>query len=321
MTKTYTPTPPIWCAGCGHFGVQGALERALIDLNIAKHDTMILAGIGCSGSLQNNVGTYGFHALHGRVLPTATGVAFANPELTVIAVGGDGDGFAIGAGHFVHTVKRNPNFLYIVMNNSVYGLTKGQDSPTMDSSAAVGMDATRLALSIRWIDRGPAIFTQTRVGLGGRRFTLHKLRTMKVASELELEDHLNGDPDARREWNSRFKLRRDPRLVPGVGRWLRRLSIDELPQLWNVVIGEMSLVGPRPLPGYHLETFSESFRYLRGQVRPGLTGLWQVMAREDASEEKKILYDSYYIRNWSLWMDLYILALTVLAVFRARGDR
>jgi len=149
MTKTYKPAEPIWCAGCGDFGVQGALERALIDLNIAKHDVMILAGIGCSGSLQNNVGTYGYHALHGRVLPTAQGVAFANPDLTVVAVGGDGDGFAIGAGHFVHTVKRNPNLVYIVMNNSVYGLTKGQDSPTMDSAgAAYGLDATRLALSI-----------------------------------------------------------------------------------------------------------------------------------------------------------------------------
>ena len=149
MTKTYKPAEPIWCAGCGDFGVQGALERALIDLNIAKHDVTILAGIGCSGTLQNNVGTYGYHALHGRVLPTAQGVAFANPDLTVVAVGGDGDGFAIGAGHFVHTVKRNPNLVYIVMNNSVYGLTKGQDSPTMDSpSAADGLDATRLALSI-----------------------------------------------------------------------------------------------------------------------------------------------------------------------------
>ncbi len=148
MTKTYKPAEPIWCAGCGDFGVQGAIERSLIDLNIAKHDVMILAGIGCSGTLQNNVGTYGYHALHGRVLPAATGVAFANPDLTVIAVGGDGDGFAIGAGHFVHTVKRNPNLVYIVMNNSVYGLTKGQDSPTMDSSAAEGLDSTRLALSI-----------------------------------------------------------------------------------------------------------------------------------------------------------------------------
>jgi len=148
MTKTYTPADPIWCAGCGDFSVQGAIEGAIAELEIPKHDVIIMAGIGCSGTLQNNVGTYGYHALHGRVLPTATGVAFANPDLTVIAVGGDGDGFAIGAGHFIHTVKRNPNFVYIVMNNSVYGLTKGQDSPTMDAGASHGLDATRLALSI-----------------------------------------------------------------------------------------------------------------------------------------------------------------------------
>ena len=151
MTKTYTPAEPIWCAGCGDFGVQGAIEGAIAQLEIPSHDIIIMAGIGCSGTLQNNIGTYGYHALHGRVLPTATGVAYANPDLTVIAVGGDGDAFAIGAGHFIHTVKRNPNFVYIVMNNSVYGLTKGQDSPTMDTGdggAAHGIDATRLALSI-----------------------------------------------------------------------------------------------------------------------------------------------------------------------------
>jgi 2-oxoglutarate ferredoxin oxidoreductase subunit beta len=148
MTKTYTPADPIWCAGCGDFGVQGALERAFSHLGIAQHDIMILAGIGCSGTLQNNVGTYGYHAMHGRVLPTATGVAYANPDLMVVAVGGDGDGYAIGAGHFLHTLKRNPNMAYVVMNNSVYGLTKGQGSPTMDVGAAHGLDATRLALSI-----------------------------------------------------------------------------------------------------------------------------------------------------------------------------
>ena len=148
MTVTYAPAQPIWCAGCGDFGVQGALERSLDELGIARHETFILAGIGCSGTLQNNVGTYGYHAMHGRVLPTATGAAYANPDLMVIAVGGDGDGYAIGAGHFVHTLKRNPNLVYVVMDNRVYGLTKGQDSPTMDSGASHGLDAVRLALSI-----------------------------------------------------------------------------------------------------------------------------------------------------------------------------
>ena len=130
MTATFKPTRPIWCAGCGDFGVQQALENAMKALNIEPHNTMVIAGIGCSGSLQNNISCYGYHALHGRVLPTATGAKLANSSLTVIGVGGDGDGYAIGGGHLVHALKRNPSVTYIVMNNQTYGLTKGQASPT-----------------------------------------------------------------------------------------------------------------------------------------------------------------------------------------------
>lgn len=150
MTATYHTGDPIWCAGCGHYGVQGALAHALNQLNIPVHETFILAGIGCSGTVQNNLGTYGYHAMHGRVLPTAIGVTLMNPTLTVIAAGGDGDGYAIGAGHLVHSFRRNPNVVYIVMNNGTYGLTKGQDSPTKEhESAGEGaLDAISLGLSI-----------------------------------------------------------------------------------------------------------------------------------------------------------------------------
>ena len=130
MTKTFTPARPIWCAGCGDFGVLQALVNALDELNVPAHERMVIAGIGCSGSLQNNLSCYGYHALHGRVMPTATGAKLANPELTVIGVGGDGDGYAIGGGHLMHSFKRNPGVTYIVMNNGTYGLTKGQTSPT-----------------------------------------------------------------------------------------------------------------------------------------------------------------------------------------------
>lgn len=128
--RTYEPTVPIWCAGCGHFGVLSALQKALRDLGIPQHEVLVLAGIGCSGTIQNYLGTYGYHALHGRVLPAATGVALANPELTVIGAGGDGDGYAIGMGHLVHAFRRNTPFTYVLMNNETYGLTKGQRSPS-----------------------------------------------------------------------------------------------------------------------------------------------------------------------------------------------
>lgn len=126
---TYDPAPPIWCAGCGHFGVLSTLETAIGELEIPLDEVMVLAGIGCSGTVQNYIGAYGYHALHGRVLPAATGVALCNPELTVIGASGDGDGYAIGAGHLVHAFRRNLPFTYIVMNNETYGLTKGQHSP------------------------------------------------------------------------------------------------------------------------------------------------------------------------------------------------
>jgi 2-oxoglutarate ferredoxin oxidoreductase subunit beta len=113
---------------------------------------MIIAGIGCSGSLQNYLSCYGYHALHGRVLPTATGCKLANPDLTVVAVGGDGDGYAIGGGHLVHAFKRNPGITYIVMNNGTYGLTKGQASPTSTAgfrgNSEEDLDPVLLALSI-----------------------------------------------------------------------------------------------------------------------------------------------------------------------------
>ena len=149
MTDTYPPKEPIWCAGCGHFGVQAALADVMRSMTIPPEEVLILAGIGCSGTIQNNLGTYGYHALHGRVLPTATGAALADPGLTVIAAGGDGDGYAIGVGHLVHTMRRNPNLVYLLMNNITYGLTKGQVSPTAPPDETAGsLDGILLGLSI-----------------------------------------------------------------------------------------------------------------------------------------------------------------------------
>ena len=121
---------PIWCPGCGDFGVLASLYRAFVEMQLDPANTVVVSGIGCSSRLPHFVSTYGFHSLHGRPLPVAMGVKLANPDLTVIAVGGDGDGFAIGAGHFPHAARRNVDITYLVMDNEIYGLTKGQASPT-----------------------------------------------------------------------------------------------------------------------------------------------------------------------------------------------
>ena len=123
---------PDWCAGCGDFAVLNALQRAIAELDIAPHNVMIVSGIGCSSNLPGFINTYGFHGLHGRSLPVATGVRFGNHDLTVVATGGDGDGYGIGVGHFIHTCRRNVNMTYIVMDNQTYGLTTGQASPTTE---------------------------------------------------------------------------------------------------------------------------------------------------------------------------------------------
>ncbi|WP_017727400.1 2-oxoacid:ferredoxin oxidoreductase subunit beta [Halalkalibacterium ligniniphilum] len=120
---------PNWCPGCGDFSVQAAIQRAAANVGLEPDDLAVVSGIGCSGRISGYINAYGFHGVHGRSLPIAQGVKMANKDLTVIASGGDGDGFAIGMGHTVHAIRRNIDITYIVMDNQIYGLTKGQTSP------------------------------------------------------------------------------------------------------------------------------------------------------------------------------------------------
>ena len=135
-----TDVKPIWCPGCGDFGVLAALYQALATKQLDPKDVVIVSGIGCSSRLPAFVKAYGFHSVHGRTLPVATGIKTANPELTVLTVGGDGDAFAIGAGHIPHACRRNVDLTYIIMDNEIYGLTKGQASPT--STLGLKKDST-----------------------------------------------------------------------------------------------------------------------------------------------------------------------------------
>ncbi|MGB6500598.1 MAG: thiamine pyrophosphate-dependent enzyme [Thermoplasmata archaeon] len=152
MVESAKPVHPIWCPGCGDFGLLAAVKRAALDLKISASDLVLVGGIGCSGSIHNFLEVNGIHALHGRLLAQAVGVKLANPRLTVVAAGGDGDGYAIGMGHFMHAFKKNASFLYIVMNNETYGLTKGQPSPTsqigFEGNVEPPFDAILTALSI-----------------------------------------------------------------------------------------------------------------------------------------------------------------------------
>lgn len=166
-------------------------------------------------------------------------------------------------------------------------------------------------------DGGPAIFAHTRVGHSGRLFPCYKFRTMRVDAEEQLRLLLARDPALLAEWEREFKLRNDPRITR-IGRFLRRTSLDELPQLINVIRGDMSLVGPRPVVEAELKRYGADVDYFL-LVRPGITGLWQVSGRSDSGYEARVYLDTWYVKNWSLWYDIAILFKTIKVVFGGKG--
>ncbi len=170
---------------------------------------------------------------------------------------------------------------------------------------------------IRLTSSGPAIFKQERVGHEGRRFLCWKFRTMASDGQRILEDYLNANPEFREEWERDHKLQYDPR-VTTIGRLLRRTSLDELPQLWNVLRGEMSLVGPRPILASEIPDFGADFQAFCS-VLPGITGLWQVSGRNHTTYAEHVELDVFYARHWSIWLDVHILMMTFKVVLLRQG--
>ena len=200
-----------WCPGCGDFGILSSIQQALFQLQIPPYKVAMISGIGCSGKTPHYVDTYGLHTLHGRALPVATGAKLANNELTVVAVGGDGDGYGIGAGYFLNSGRRNVDMTYIVYNNGVYGLTKGQASPTLakglktksmpDPSIQEGINPIAVALGAgyTWIGRGYALDVKSLVSLmtqairhKGTSF-LDVFQTCPVYNDLRTKDWYAGE--------------------------------------------------------------------------------------------------------------------------------
>ena len=173
-----------------------------------------------------------------------------------------------------------------------------------------------IAVAIKLTSPGPIYFHQERVGKDGRRFRTWKFRSMAQDAEARLHAYLHEHPEKRREWDRYQKLKEDPRITR-VGQFLRKTSLDELPQLWNVLIGDMSLVGPRPITADQIEDYENFHLYVR--LRPGITGLWQINGRNRTTFQRRTEFDTVYIRNWSAWWDLCILARTIKVVLLADG--
>ncbi len=174
-----------------------------------------------------------------------------------------------------------------------------------------------IALAIKMDSRGPVLYTENRIGHDGREFKVYKFRTMVTNANNLLQEYLDKDPVLADEWEKTHKLKNDPRITR-VGRTLRRLSMDELPQLINVVRNEMSLVGPRPIVDEEVIKYGDRFELYK-KVKPGLSGLWQVSGRNDLTYDTRVDLDEYYVRNYSIWMDLYIILKTVSAILSNRG--
>lgn len=174
-----------------------------------------------------------------------------------------------------------------------------------------------LALLVRLDSPGPILFAHRRIGQGGKEFPCYKFRTMCVDADVKLKEYLASHPEAREELERDFKLKDDPRITR-IGHILRRTSLDELPQLFNVLKGEMSLVGPRPIVRAEIPKYGSyiSDFYM---VRPGITGMWQVNGRSDTTYEERVQMDSWYVRNWSIWLDLSLLWKTFSVVLHHKG--
>lgn len=175
-----------------------------------------------------------------------------------------------------------------------------------------------IALVVMLQDGGRPIFVQQRIGRGGIPFPCLKFRTMVVDSQAQLEFLLASDPEAALEWATDQKLRNDPRITP-LGAWLRKSSLDELPQLFNIVAGHMSLVGPRPIVDSEVTRYGRYFQHY-ASVRPGLTGLWQVSGRSDLTYRRRVVIDTVYVRTRSVALDIMILLRTVPAMLTRRGS-
>ncbi|GMO49973.1 MAG: sugar transferase [Termitinemataceae bacterium] len=173
-----------------------------------------------------------------------------------------------------------------------------------------------IAIIIKLTSKGPVIYGHTRLGLNGKHFKAYKFRTMIINANEKLKELLQ-DPEIKAEWDATQKLRKDPR-VTKFGAFLRRMSLDEFPQLINVLLGDMSLIGPRPIVDEEIKKYGKDFMRIFS-VKPGITGLWQVSGRSDTDYSDRISFDTYYLQSWSVWLDIWILYKTVSVVIRGKG--
>ncbi|MBQ3433935.1 MAG: undecaprenyl-phosphate galactose phosphotransferase WbaP [Selenomonadaceae bacterium] len=285
------------------FPILGGFDEARRIIRAACVKTVIIAAPGLGKEhLQNLISDIQPHVKNISFVPDLIGTPMSSVELSLL----------FSEKILLLNLRNNLSRPYNRVIKRIFDLTL-----TIVGGLMISPILLAIALAVAIDNRGHVIFAHKRVGAAGKKFPCYKFQTMIPDAEAKLKEYLAENPEARREWEETFKLTHDPR-VTKLGNFLRRTSLDELPQLWNVIRGEMSLVGPRPIVQAEVVRYGKNIREYY-MVLPGITGMWQVSGRSDTTYPERVAMDTWYVRNWSVWIDLMYLFKTVKAVFTGRG--
>ena len=286
-----------------NFPILGTFNEARRIIRAANVKTVIIAAPGLSkDKLQDLISDIQPHVKNISFVPDLIGTPMSSVELSLL----------FSEKILLLNLRNNLSRPYNRVIKRVFDLTL-----TITGGLMISPILLLIALAVAIDNRGHVIFAHRRVGAAGKKFPCYKFQTMIPDAEAKLKEYLAANPEAKREWEETFKLTNDPR-VTKLGNFLRRTSLDELPQLWNVLRGEMSLVGPRPIVQAEVSRYGKNIREYY-MVLPGITGMWQVSGRSDTTYPERVAMDTWYVRNWSVWIDIMYLFKTVKAVFYRKG--
>lgn len=285
------------------FPILGGFDEARSIIRAAKVKTVVIAAPGLGKEkLQELINTIQPHVKNISFVPDLIGTPMSSAEVSIL----------FSEKILMLNLRNNLSSPYNRLIKRIFDLTL-----TILGGLMISPVLLVIAVMVGVDNRGRIIFAHKRVGAAGKKFPCYKFQTMVPDAEEKLKKYLAENPKAKREWEESFKLTNDPR-VTKLGGWLRKTSLDELPQLWNVIRGEMSLVGPRPIVQAEIERYGKNIREYY-MVLPGITGMWQVSGRSDTTYPERVAMDTWYVRNWSVWIDIMYLFKTVKAVLQGKG--
>lgn len=285
------------------FPILGGFDEARSIIRAAKVRTVVIAAPGLGKEkLQELINTIQPHVKNISFIPDLIGTPMSSAEVSIL----------FSEKILMLNLRNNLSSPYNRLIKRIFDLTL-----TILGGLMISPVLLVIAVMVGIDNRGRIIFAHKRVGAAGKKFPCYKFQTMVPDAEEKLKKYLAENPEARREWEESFKLTNDPR-VTKLGGWLRKTSLDELPQLWNVILGDMSLVGPRPIVEDEVPKYGKNIREYY-MVLPGITGMWQVSGRSDTTYPERVAMDTWYVRNWSVWIDIMYLFKTVKAVLQGKG--